>query len=240
MVKSVSPHGAFVIASHEALVPTRYRDLAGVDTWGIGHTHHAGTPDPRAMAYHMPTNVEGTYREAWDIFQRDLARYTADVVSKFGADLAQHELDGLVGWHFNTGGALSSSAVAKWHAGDKVGAVRVVQSWNKVTVKGQKVVSDALVARRKEEAALILSGAYPKRKLAVYPTDGHGRVIWKPIETFTWDEWSGVVGSKRKVAAQRPAAKPTAKVGKDVATDAGIVAIAGLVLAMIAKFLFGG
>lgn len=217
MVTKVSPQGAFAIATHEALVPTRYRDFVGVDTWGIGHTHHAGDPDPREMSFAMPTNVQPVYDEAWDVFLSDLEDYTAEVVAAFGPNLEQHELDGLVGWHFNTGGALSSSAVKVWRGGDKNRAVRIVKSWNKGTVKGQKVVLPALVERRADDAALILRGEYPKRKLAVYGTDGAGTVIWKPIETFTWSQWRGAT-------AGAEAKKPRTLVGVAAAAIAAFVA----------------
>lgn len=207
MAGTVSPRGAFAIAAHEALVPARYRDLAGVDTWGIGHTHHAGPPDPRVMGFEIPKNTTLIYQEAWEVFQADLADYAADVVRVFGTGLLQHELDGLTSWHFNTGGALTSSAVKAWKAGDKARAVRIIKTWNKVTIKGKKVVSDALVHRRADEANMILHGAYANAKLAVYHTDGAGTVIWRPVETFTWDEWRDEVAMP---APPRPRFNPFA------------------------------
>ena len=181
------------MATHEALVPTRYKDLADVDTWGIGHTHMAGPPDPRTMSFAMPTNVRQIYSEAWQVYKDDVADVCADVVRYFGTDLKQHELDGLAGWHLNTGGAHSSSAVAAWRAGDKQRAAKIIKSWNKVTIKGKKTVSQALVDRRTEEVELILNGHYPDRRLAVYGTNGHGSVVWRPLETFTYDEWMKLI-----------------------------------------------
>lgn len=194
MYATVSERGAFLLAAHEALVPTRYRDLAQVDTFGIGHTASAGKPDPREMSFAMPANPRLVYREAWDLFLRDLKPYTAQVVKAFGGGLEQHQLDGLVMWHFNTGGALSSSAVSAWRAGDREKAVRIIKSWNKVTIRGVKQVSEALVRRREEETSLILSGRYYPAQLAVYGTDGRGNVIWRPLESFNFGEWAEFLG----------------------------------------------
>lgn len=194
---SVSQIGAFAIASDEDLVPTRYKDQANVDTWGIGHTHHAGAPDPRQMSFAMPANQDAVVREAWEVFLTDLTRYTAPVLAALGP-VAQHELDGWVMWHFNTGGIGSTSAVKKWKAGDKAGAVRVLQSWNKVTKRGAKVVSDGLVKRRQREADIILLGRYPAdATLDIFPTDGAGKIRWSAkTASYDYAGWKKFLGQK--------------------------------------------
>lgn len=187
--------GEFLIAMEEGIVPTRYRDKAGVDTWGIGHTAAAGAPDPRQMSFAMPTNVDGAVTEAIRLFRRDLDKYTQDVIRNFGP-MAPHELAGWVSWHFNTGGAHSSRARGLWKAGDKKGAVRVLRSWNKFTSNGVKLVSAALDKRRGVEADLILRGRYPDLSagLPVWATNGQGRVIWRPLDLLSLEEYERAAG----------------------------------------------
>jgi len=190
----VSDRGAFYIASREALVPARYRDLVGVDTWGIGHTSAAGLPDPRAMSFAMPDSLIDVYEEAWNVFQSDLRAYSNEVLRIFGP-LEQNELDGLTAWHFNTGGAWTSGGVKVWRAGDKMGAFdRYFTKWNKVTKGGRKIVNDHLTKRRAEEKAIALRGSYPSTQMPVYPTNGRGSVIWQPTEVFTYDDWMMFLG----------------------------------------------
>lgn len=204
VVTQVSERGAFTIACDEALVPTRYRDKVGVDTWGIGHTDKAGAPFPTKMSFKMPTNIRGIYDEAWDVFEKDLKNYATDVIRAFGSDLAQHELDGLTAWHFNTGGALSSSSVKHWRAGNKTKALQIIRSWNKVTRNGQKVVSDVLAQRRDHEIRIIQEAKYPVGRLPVYGTDGHGNIIWSPIESFSWVEWKELIAKHKPGTLEGP------------------------------------
>jgi len=200
----MNSRAAFYIASHEGLVPARYEDMVGVDTFGIGHTAAAGDPVPKKMAWGMPEDIEGAMLYAWGLFENDLAAYESDVKKAFGPGLAQHELAGLVSWHFNTGGAHTSSAVKKWRRGDKEAALSTILSWNKVTRGGQKVVSQALKRRRKEEVHLIRDGRYPERTLPVYRTRGRGEVIWSPpIYVFTYDDWMKFLGSPETRALDR-------------------------------------
>lgn len=189
MATRVSAKGAFCIAAHEGLVPARYIDLAGVDTWGVGHTHNAGQPDPREMPFEMPHHVHSAMEQAWTVFVIDLERYTDDVTNILGTTLTQAELDGWVMWHFNTGGIWATSAVDMWRRGDKESAARKLQEWNKATIGGVKRVVDALTDRRADEANLILFGRYPAREMPVYKTNGKGKVNWRPIEIYTFDDW---------------------------------------------------
>ena len=179
-----------MIAKEEGIVPTRYRDVAGVDTFGIGHTRAAGVPDPREMSFAMPTNVDGVVKEAIKLFRHDLAAYEREVTERFGA-MTPTELAGWTSWHFNTGGAHSSSAVKLWRAGDKRGAVAVMQAWNKITVRGKKEVSPALAKRRQAEADVILKGRYPDpgKGVPIWPTDGKGKVKWTAMGFVTLAEY---------------------------------------------------
>jgi len=187
---TIPVEGAYMIAKEEGIVPARYKDAAGVDTFGIGHTRAAGVPDPATMSFAMPTNVDGVVKEAIRLFRHDLEAYEREVTEAFGR-MTTYELAGWTSWHFNTGGVHSSRAAAMWKAGDHKGAVRVMQTWNKITVRGKKQVSPGLVERRKVEADLILKGRYPEpgRGVPIWPTDGKGKVKWTPLGFVTLAEY---------------------------------------------------
>jgi len=209
-----------MIAVDEGIVPAAYYDVVGVRTVYIGHTAAAGAPSPLSISLTMPldSELDAVLKEAWSVFSKDLLVYTAAVVAKMGPDLKQHELDGWVGFHFNTGGIYRTSAVAKWRSGDKAGAVRVLKQWNKGTINGQKRVLQALVARRDDEAALILGGVYPNKPLAVWGTNGRGKVQWgAPLRTYTFAKWAAFLGKSRGSAAADGAA---------VAVGGGAIAVA--------------
>lgn len=221
MATQVSPRGAFDIAVHEGIVPTRYRDLAGVATWGIGHTREAGEPNPINMDFAMPKNVSGAVAEAIRVFMNDLSAYAADVVKAFGP-MEQHELDGWTSWHFNTGGAFSSSAVQLWRDGKKRSAVAKMREWNKATVSGRRVVSPALVKRREAEAALILTGRgkdTPTATIPVWPTDGAGAVKWTALRGVSFKEFAAALGSTGTPKAATPAVLAPVVVGGIVAAS---------------------
>ncbi len=192
----VTLKGAFAIAQAEGIVPTRYVDDVGVDTVYIGHTAAAGNPDPRTMSFDMPTDhkLYQSIREAWDLFQEDLVAYEQPIIALLGDGLKPHELDGWTMWNYNTGGIHSTSAVRKWLAGDKVGAVATLQQWNKVTKKGVKQTAPYLVRRRALEAAIILRGEYPGGTIPVWPTNGKGRVIWSTVEQISMESLKVMLG----------------------------------------------
>jgi len=237
-MSTVSGRGAFSIAAEEALVPTRYKDMRGIDTFGVGHTQAAGGLDPRLLGYEMPGNVDAAIREAWTLFTTDLRAYTAQVVKVLGP-MEQHELDGWVMWHFNTGGLHSTSAVKKWLAGDKKGAVAILQQWNKVTVQGKKVVSDSLTERREREAAMILFGKYPVTLLNVFPTNGKGKVIWNPIASYSYNRWQQVImggGIDAEIALSNPEGTPPAMIGVLAYAAAILAASATAMLVWLKEF----
>lgn len=175
--------GRAFIAEEEGLVPAPYYDKAGVLTWGIGHTKAAGEPDPTTFPIDMPSNVDAAIREAIKVFDDDLVKYENDVKRAFGDGLKQHELDALVSWHYNTGGAHRSKAVRLWREGRKRDAAQVIASWNKVTIQGVKRVSNVLKRRRDHEVQMLLHGRYPPfNGVPVWRTNGAGKVMWgEPI-----------------------------------------------------------
>lgn len=185
----VSPKGLAQIAADEAVVLAAYYDAVGVLTWGIGHTANAGKPDPKAKGFAVPTpeKFEGELVAAIRVFEKDVQRY-ADRVTRVLGPLQQHELDGWVSFDFNTGGITQTSAARKWKAGDKAGAVRIMQQWNKGTVGGKKVVLKGLVHRRSKEADLILNGTYAKVTIQIKETNGRGRVQ-RTVARLTSDDF---------------------------------------------------
>lgn len=189
----VSERGAFELACEEDLVPSMYYDQGGVKTFGVGHTDAAGAPFVDSLPQTTPPAGfarKNAVIRAWQIFVKDLDKYTDAVIEVLGTGLEQHELDGWVKWHFNTGGIRRTSAVKKWKAGDKEGAVRILKQWNKVTIKGKKQVSKGLAARRTKEAAMILNGVYPNGTLEVFGVNAKNRVVWKPLASYNFEQWS--------------------------------------------------
>lgn len=223
---TVSQRGAFTIAAREDLVVAPYFDPAKVETWGFGHTNNGLEPNPATMPKGMPADIDRTILEAWRVFLLDLAKYEREVVAVLGT-LAQHELDGWVMWHINCGGIRSTKAVEKWKAGDKAGAVAVLKTWNKITVRGQKQVSNELVSRRAQEAEIILQAKYPlDATIEVYGTLPGGKVNWKPLERFSFDEW-----------AAKTAPPPTKAVSPAVPVAGAVAAAsAGLLGALALSF----
>jgi lysozyme len=226
MTTKLSTRGLFAIAVHEGIVPAYYVDVVGMPTWGIGHTHMAGPPDPRQMARGLPaaSELDATLERVWKVFMKDMERYTKHVVDTLGPNLAQHELDGWVGFHFNTGGVFRTSAVPKWKAGDKAGAMAVLRQWNKGTINGQKRVLSALVDRRRDETDLIMTGNYglAGKVLPVWRVSSSHRPIYsQPLRTYSYDQWQEFLRSRGLLT----------KVG-GVSTGVGAVVGGGVVAAV--------
>lgn len=226
--------GYFAIAQIEDLVIAPYLDQRGTLTWGIGHTDATKrAPKVNTMPTSTPINVDGVIREAWNVFCADIEPYERAVTAALPG-LKPHEKDGWVMWHFNTGGLSKTKAVAKWKAGDKAGAVAVLQQWNKVTIKGEKLVSDGLVKRRQQEADMILKGVYPGGTLDVYRTDGNRHIVWSPkIASYDIDEWHKFIGYVPEPAPRR-VALPT------ISTDARGGGIVAAIIAAAAAIIAGG
>lgn len=152
--------GMLAILADEAIVLSTYKDGGGVATIGVGHTAAAGQPVP------MP-GLKLTLRQALKLFVDDLRKFEAGVAAAFTTPLRQHEFDGFVSFHFNTGKAKTGTVDDKWNRGDKDGAMRTLRAYKKdngKTIKG-------LEERRKREAEMILRGTYP-RVTSVLVADG--------------------------------------------------------------------
>lgn len=155
-----SVDGMLAILADEAIVLSTYKDGGGVATIGVGHTAAAGLPVPMS-------GLKLTLRQALKLFIEDLRKFELGVMKAFNGPLNQHEFDGFVSFHFNTGKAEKGTVDDKWDRGDKAGAIRTLKSYKKdngKTIKG-------LEERRKREAELILTGTYP-RVTSVLVADG--------------------------------------------------------------------
>lgn len=99
-----------------------------------------------------------TQQQADLLLERDMLRYTAEVISALGPALArtsQKQLDALVSFHYNTGAISRATLTAKHRAGDFAGTAAEFGKWNKAAGK----VLNGLTRRRAAEAALYKAGS---------------------------------------------------------------------------------
>jgi len=191
----VSPRGIAALALHEGIVPAPYLDSVGVWTYGIGHTATAGPPAPAAMPRGMPTDLDGAIREAATVFARDLQRYTADVLRAVQVPLAQHELDALVSFHYNTGAIATAQLTRHLNAGRRADAARAFMGWLKPT---------EIRPRRLAEQRLFTAAVYPAGKIPVWRVNGSGRLVWSAVRHLTSDQLVALIaGAEKKTTEAR-------------------------------------
>lgn len=162
----VSDKGIAEILSHEALVTAPYKDSVGVWTVGVGHTASAGKPNPQTM----DKGAQVPVADMIALFRADLAKFEDGVNKAVTVDLAQHEFDALVSFHFNTGAIARASFVKKLNAGDRLGAASGMLEWKKPA---------EIIKRRTAEMKLFRDGKYSNDgKCTIYPADKFGKVQW--------------------------------------------------------------
>lgn len=238
-IQEMTVRGIHMKAGLEAFVPAPYKDIAGVWTIYVGHTASAGPPNPAAMDKAMPADWREKVAVGFALMDDDLDKFEGHVRSQLKGPLEPHEFDGWVIWHYNTGGIFQTSAVAMWNRGDKIGAVRKLQQWNKVTDPRtkRKRVSQTLVDRRADEANLILRGVYKNPPVPVYGTNNNGKVIWKRIGTISLSE---VQRLTRRENGSAPAPKPPRGKSTSLATAIGAaLAAAGAAVATQWDYVMG-
>lgn len=175
----MTDRGLLPLVGHEGIVPGPYLDVAGVWTFGIGHTAAAGAPDPARMPRGMPANLEAGIREAFRIFRADLATYEAAVRHAVRVSLAPHEFDALVSFHYNTGGIARAALTKALNAGNRAAADGFM-GWLKPA---------AIRPRREAERDLFAKGRYPAGTIPVWAVDRNGRVDFsRPIRRLTETE----------------------------------------------------
>lgn len=150
--------GARLCASHELFADTAYLCAGGVWTIGWGETaSRTVKPGMRITA----DWGDARFNAEWN-------RYAEAVEEMLdGVPHSPNELSALTVFAYNVGleGLRTSSALRKFRQGDKIGAARALELWNKVgkvvEQDGKRVrilvENDGLTRRRKEEGALLLT-----------------------------------------------------------------------------------
>lgn len=161
---STSSRGIAFLERHEGVVLKAYRDVVGVLTIGAGLTAASGVVKP------VP-GMTITREEASRLLQLALRRNYEPAVRGAMPGARQHELDGGVSFHWNTGAIARASWVQAWLRRDWPGVGRGLMLWT----KGGGKVLPGLERRRGEENQLIAMGIYaasdlkPKRRPGYAP-----------------------------------------------------------------------
>ncbi len=155
-MKKTSNKGAAFIADYEQFIRKPYLDQAGIPTIGYGATYYEN--GQRVKMTDVPISKD----RGLQLMHYHLAVYEKAVNKQVKSIINQNQFDALVSFTFNCGErALATSTLLK-----KVNAnptdksiVLEFEKWNKITdpKSKQKVVSNGLTRRRKDEAALYFS-----------------------------------------------------------------------------------
>jgi len=159
MTRVLSPAGVHLIASFEGFRPNWYDDGTGVQTIGFGHT------GPLPAGFHAPL----TEATGLALLRRDADGFAAAVDTAVKVRLGvipargQARFDALVSLAFNIGtGAFTGSTLLR--LANREGAPR---DWSDVGLAflawshAGGHVRPGLLARRRREAAIFVSGKYP-------------------------------------------------------------------------------
>jgi lysozyme len=148
-LKKVSASGIEHLKRLEALRLFPYLDEAGYPSIGYGHKIKSGE------------NFDGgiTQQQAEVLLRQDLRDAENAVNTLVTVPLNQNQFDALVSFTFNIGvnAFKNSTLLKKLNDYDYQGALAELARWNKVTVNGEKVVSDGLALRRAREQELFIS-----------------------------------------------------------------------------------
>lgn len=141
-----SREGVAFLERHEGVVLKAYRDVAGVWTIGAGLTAASGVVAPQA-------GMVITAEEASRLLALALTRNYAPEPLHVMPAAKQHEFDGALSFHFNTGAIGRASGSRRGGRGTRRGR-KGLAKW----VKGGRKVPPGLQRRRKEEADPITYG----------------------------------------------------------------------------------
>lgn len=144
-----SPKGIAFLEWHEGVVLKAYRDPVGILTIGAGLTRASGVVDPKP-------GMRITKAEASALLSKALNRNYEPAVRKAMPGAEQHEFDGGVSFHWNTGAIARASWVKAWRNRAWTAVEKGLRAWN----KGGGRVLPGLVRRREEEYMLIWRGDY--------------------------------------------------------------------------------
>jgi len=151
MVRRISAEGLAKLQQWEGLRLEAYKDSAGIWTVGYGHT---------GLVRGQPIGqfTEITKEEAEKLLKNDLDGFERSVERLVKVPLTDGEHAALVSFQFNTGGLEGSTLLKKLNRGERESVPEEMARWNKITVKGKKVVSEGLINRRAKEISLWTSG----------------------------------------------------------------------------------
>lgn len=161
--------GILEICEHEGIVLAPYFDVAGVMTFGVGHTASAGDPDPAKMSRAMPQTAadkDEALMLALEVLQKDLEKFERRVNDAITVPLKQHEFDALVSFDFNTGGIYRAKLTTAINTREENASEHFL-GWLKPA---------AVTKRRMAEKRLFETGDYNGNgtRVAVWGTDGNG------------------------------------------------------------------
>lgn len=149
---NISQSGINLIKHFEGVRLKSYQDSAGVYTIGYGSTRYA-------TGKRVGPDETITEQVADILLTQKLNQNDAVINALVKVPITQNQHDALASFEYNVGdGALRTSTLLKLlNAKDYHGAAIHFTDWDKITVKGQKEVSQDLLKRRQEEAKLFLS-----------------------------------------------------------------------------------
>lgn len=153
-LKEVSAKALDIIKSFEGEKLTSYQDQAGIWTIGWGSTYNHDLK--RKVQKGDIIDKETALR--W--LRLDAVGSAANVKKLVKVPINQNQLDSLTSFSYNIGpnAFAASTLLRKLNQGaSKQEVAAEFAKWNKVTINGEKVVSNGLVRRRKMEADLFLS-----------------------------------------------------------------------------------
>lgn len=153
-IKEVSGKALDIIKSFEGERLSSYQDEAGIWTigWGSTYNHDLKKRVQKGDIIDKETALR------W--LRLDAAAAAANVKKLVKVPINQNQIDSLTSFSYNIGPTsfAASTLLRKLNAGaSKQEVAAEFPKWNKVTINGEKVVSNGLVRRRKMEADLFLS-----------------------------------------------------------------------------------
>jgi lysozyme len=152
-IKEVSGKALALIKRFEGERLSSYQDQAGIWTIGWGSTYNHDLK--RKVQKGDIIDKETALR--W--LKLDAAGFSDNVKKLVKVPINQNQLDSLTSFSYNVGNSAfaNSTLLRKLNQGASKQEVALeFAKWNKVTINGEKVVSDGLVRRRKLEAELFL------------------------------------------------------------------------------------
>lgn len=153
-IKEVSGKALALIKRFEGEKLSSYQDQAGIWTIGWGSTYHHDLK--RKVQKGDIIDKETALR--W--LRLDAKSFADNVKKLVKVPINQNQLDSLTSFAYNVGNNAfaNSTLLRKLNQGASKQEVALeFPKWNKVTINGEKVVSNGLVNRRKLEADLFLS-----------------------------------------------------------------------------------